>query len=57
MVKGLAKEHIFITHRYRQQSGDGQREGGGEMGGGKQRGGKWKNCNSVNNKLILKNFK
>ena len=24
-----AKEHIFITHRHRQQCGDGQREGGG----------------------------
>ena len=29
-MKGLAKEHICITHRHRQQCGDGQREGGTE---------------------------
>ena len=26
-VKGLDKEHVCITHRHRQQCGDGQREG------------------------------
>ena len=39
--KGLAKEHICITHRHRQQYGDGQREEGWGLGRGGQREEKW----------------
>ena len=39
--KGLAREHIRITHRHRQQCGDSQREGGQGMGAGGQTAGKW----------------
>ena len=28
-MKGVAKDHICVTHRHRQQCGDGQREGVG----------------------------
>ena len=41
-VKGLAKENICITHRYRQQCSDGQKDGGAGTGGGGQGGGKWR---------------
>ena len=36
-VKGLAKEHIYITHRHRQQCGGSQRERGVGAGEGRQR--------------------
>lgn len=31
-VKGLAKELICVTHRHKQQGGEGQKEGGVESG-------------------------
>ena len=54
-MKGSAKELICITCRHRQQFGDGQRGGqgevgGGEMGGGWQKGENGDICNGVNNK-------
>lgn len=49
-MKGLAKEHICITDRHRQQYGDDQKEEGMEAG---WRWAKWKKngviCNSVKN--------
>ena len=41
-VEGLAKEYICITHRYRQQCGNGQSEEGQGLGRGRggQHGGK-----------------
>ena len=52
-MKGLAKAHVCVTHRHRQQCGDGQREGGMVgLGGGEPRMG-WGHgdiCSSVNNK-------
>ena len=53
-MKRLAKEHVRITCRHRQQCGDGQREGGRGLGGfGKRKGGDI--CNSIKNKN-LKNY-
>ena len=49
-MKGLAVEHICITHRHRQQCGDGQRKGELEAGGGAKWGGYGDICNNVNNK-------
>ena len=48
--KNTAKEHRCITHRHRQQCGDGRREEGWGLGGSRQEGGKWALCNSINNK-------
>ena len=43
-----------MTHRHRQQCGDGQREVGEGMGGVGQRGGTGDICNSVDNKNKVK---
>ena len=51
--KGLAKEHICITHRHRQQCGDGQREEG-EVGKGCEN---RDICKSVDNKNTVKKKK
>ena len=40
-VKGLAKEHVCIIPRHRQQCGDGQREGGVGSGWRWAKVGKW----------------
>lgn len=41
-LKGLAKAHIYITHRHRLQRGDGQRKGGEEAPGWRwAKGGEW----------------
>ena len=37
-MKGLDKEHVCLTHRHRQQCGDGQREGAGVWKRGAKRG-------------------
>ena len=39
-VKGWAKEPKCMTHRYRQQCADGQREGGKKVGGKVSKGGR-----------------
>ena len=61
-MKGLDKEHVCLTHRHRQQCGDGQRDRGRGSGRKEQRGTMWGYlciCNSVNNKNLKKkqNFK
>ena len=33
-IKGLAKEHIHIAHRHRQEFGDGKRKGVRALAGG-----------------------
>ena len=53
-VKRLAKQHICMTHRHRQQCGDGQRAGGG---GQRQGVGNGDTCNSANNKNKVKKRK
>ena len=50
-MEGSAKEHVCMTHRHRQQCGDGLREGGNEdwvkVGKGRRKG---TSANSVSNK-------
>ena len=50
----LAKQHICITHRHRQQRDNSQREGRKGWGGVRQRGRKEDICSSVNNKIKVK---
>ena len=48
------RQRTCMTHRHRQQCGDGQREVGEGMGGVGQRGGTGDICNSVDNKNKVK---
>ena len=52
-MKGLAKEHICMTHGHGQPCGDCLREWEGGLGGGGQRGGNWDNCNGINSKVFF----
>lgn len=55
-MKELAKEYIYITHRHRQQWGDGQKEGGGRMWvGAMWEWAKEENGTTVNHKNKVKN--